>query len=51
MVKEGTRIYSCIQFSLYNPQQTAFITEDASVHCAVRPGHLNKMDYISSLNG
>jgi len=40
-----------IDFSLYNPQGTAFITEEASVYSEVRPGPLNKMDYVSSLNG
>jgi len=39
------------KFSLYNPQRQAFITEVASVYCAVRPGPLNKMDYVSSFNG
>jgi len=39
------------KFSLYNPQRPAFITEVASVYCAVRPGPLNKMDYVSSFNG
>ena len=37
--------------SLYNLQRTAFITEVSSVYCAVRLGPLNKMDYVSSLNG
>jgi len=28
-----------------------FFTGNGSVYCAVRPGSLNKMDYVSSLNG
>jgi hypothetical protein len=32
------------KFSLYNPQRPTFITEEASVYCAVRPGPLNRMD-------
>jgi len=39
------------KFSLYNHQRPAFITEEASVYCAVRTGSLNKMDYVLSLNG
>jgi len=39
------------KFSLPDPQRPAFITEETSVYCAVRPGPLNKIDYVSSLNG
>jgi hypothetical protein len=35
------------KLSLYNPQRSDFITEEASVYYAVRPGPLNKMDYFS----
>ena len=38
-------------FSLHNLQRPAFITEESSVYCAVRPGPLNRMDYVSSFNG
>jgi hypothetical protein len=31
------------KFSLYSPQRSAFITEEASVYCAVRPGSLNAL--------
>ena len=37
------------KFFLYNPQRSAFTTMQASVYCAVRPGPLNKMDYVLSL--
>jgi len=39
------------KISLYNSQRLAFLTEEASVYCAVRPGPLNKMDYVFFLNG
>ena len=38
------------KFSLYSTQRHAFITVEASVFCAVRHGHLNKVNYVSSLN-
>jgi len=39
-----------LKLSLYNPQRPAFITEEASVYCTVRPGPLNRLEYVSSLN-
>ena len=38
-------------FFLRNTKWLAFITEVASVYCAVETGSLNKMDYISYLKG
>ena len=37
--------------SLYNRQRPDFVTVEASVYCAVRPGPLNTIDYASSVNG
>jgi len=39
-----------LKFSLYIPQRLAFITEETNVYCAVRPGPLNKMDYVAFRN-
>jgi hypothetical protein len=38
-------------FCLFNAQWLVFLTEVASVYCAVRIWSLNKMDYVSSLKG
>jgi hypothetical protein len=38
------------QFSLNNPGRPAFVTQEASVYCAVGPGSLHKMEDVSSLN-
>jgi hypothetical protein len=40
-----------IFFILYNAQWLVFITEVASVHCAVRTGSLNMTDYVLYLKG
>jgi len=37
--------------TLYNPHRPAFITEEGSVYSAVRPEPLNRMNYVSFLNG
>jgi hypothetical protein len=40
-----------VTFSLYKINWLVLITHMESVYCAVRPGSLNKIDYVSSLKG
>jgi hypothetical protein len=47
----STGLRKNIDLFLYKPQRPAFVTNEVSVYCAVRPVPLNRMDYVLSLNG